>query len=271
MRELTLGQAIALGALHGPAELLPVSSSGHTTAIPWLLGSDYLEVDPELRKALEVALHAGAVVALFIGTRGELFRLGHRQLIVIALGTAPAALVGCLFEETIELRLGTPSTIAGGLLVGGLVLALADRSPQRRRADEAGIVDGLWLGLAQACALVPGISRNGATLAAARLRRFTRSDAGLLSRRLAFPVIGGAALLKAWRLHQRHADGERESLAAGAAASLVSTTLTSRLIRRGVEDAPLLPYAVYRTLLAAAILIRARRDSTARRPRPARL
>ena len=69
---LTVGQALALGALHGPAELLPVSSSAHTTMIPWLLGWRYGELDPEMRKTLEVALHAGTGGALAIALRGEL-------------------------------------------------------------------------------------------------------------------------------------------------------------------------------------------------------
>ncbi len=97
-------------------------------------------------------------------------------------------------------------------------MALADRSPQERRAEEAGACDALWLGVAQACSLIPGVSRNGATLAAARWRRFTRVDANRLSRHAALPIIAGATLLKGMRLRARGLPpGAAVPFAAGAA------------------------------------------------------
>src|SRR5207248_964034 len=93
-----LSQAVALGALHGPAELLPISSSGHVAVVPWLLGSSYGELDHELRKSLEVALHAGTAAALALSLREELTEalrgLDRRRLTLIALTSAPAALAG---------------------------------------------------------------------------------------------------------------------------------------------------------------------------------
>lgn len=263
---LSLGQAVALGALHGPAELLPVSSSGHTTAIPWLLGSGYAELDPELRKALEVALHAGAFFGLLIGATSELRRqprrLDRHHVLVIAAATIPAGTAGLILERRIESTLGTPVTIAAGLLAGSLAMVLADRAPEERRADEAGLVDGLWLGLAQATALAPGISRAGATLAAARWLRFRSEDTRRLAGETAWPVIAGASLLKLWRLRRR---GRREHvppLLAGGAASFLSTILANRLVRaRPIRS--LLPYAVYRAALALAILVRLRLGSGA--------
>jgi undecaprenyl-diphosphatase len=247
-----------LGALHGPAELLPISSSGHTTAIPWLLGSDYAELDAELRKLLEVALHAGAALGLLIqtspGLRPQLRRLERRHLLIIAAASTPAGAAGLLLERRIEARLGTPATIAAGLLAGSLAMALADRAPEEREAGEAGFTDALWLGLAQATALIPGVSRAGATLTAARGRHFGRPAAGRLSAEMAWPVIGGATLLKAWRLRY----GLREHLApllAGGGASLLSTLLVARHRR---SAGALLPYAVYRATLAAVILLRLR-------------
>jgi undecaprenyl-diphosphatase len=247
---------VVLGALHGPAELLPVSSSGHTTAIPWLFGSRYGELDPALRKLLEVALHAGAALGLLIETPPGL-QLGPRHLRVIAAASAPAGAAGLLLERPIESRLGTPASIAVGLLAGNLAMVLADRAPEEREASEAAFSDALWLGLAQAAALVPGVSRAGATLAAARGRRFRRDAASRLSAEMAWPVIGGATVLKAWRL--RHT-GLREHLApllAGGACSSFSAILVAR-IRRGRAPGSLLPYALYRTVLAAAILVRLR-------------
>jgi undecaprenyl-diphosphatase len=116
---LTLFHALALGTLHGPAELLPVSSSAHTTLVPWLLGWPYSRLDPELRKAFEVALHAGTAAALIVGLRDEVAEaargLDRRRLTLIVGSFVPPAVVGLMLERAIERRLGTPPTIAVGL------------------------------------------------------------------------------------------------------------------------------------------------------------
>lgn len=145
--KLPLGQALALGLLHGPSELLPVSSSAHTTLVPWLLGWPYHELDPRLRKSFEVALHAGTAAGLLIsppwrsmdgrhgemrgrrgemggrhgemrGRRGDADRLARPRALVLACASAPPALAGYALGERIERRFGTPATIAVGLLAG---------------------------------------------------------------------------------------------------------------------------------------------------------
>ncbi len=268
---LPLWQAVALGALHGPAELLPISSSGHVEVIPWLAGWDYTRLDDELRKSFEVALHTGTAAALLITLRsevGEAVRgLGARRILLIALSFAPPAIVGYTCERPIERHLGTPPTIAAGLFAGAIAMALADRSPQVRTHEEAGARDALWLGVAQACSLVPGVSRNGATLAAARWRQFTRVDANRLSRHAALPIIAGATLLKGLRLRNRGlAPGAAMPFVAGACAAFVSTLGSTRLIRTLERDSSLLPYAAYRIALAAVIVRRLRATPSGDRP-----
>ncbi len=257
--QLSVAQALALGALHGPAELLPISSSGHLTLLPWLLEWDYENVDDELRKSFEVALHAGTAAALLLTLRHEVGEVLHdlntRRLLLIALSFAPPALVGYTLERPIEQKLGTPATIAWGLIAGAIVMALADRKPQTRTHEEADARDALWLGVAQACALVPGVSRNGATLAAARLRHFTREDANRLSRHVALPVIAGATVLKGVRLRRRGLPRDAwAGFAAGAGASFASTLSSTWLIRQVERDRSLLPYAAYRTALGGLVL-----------------
>ena len=138
-------QAAALGVVQGFAELLPVSSSAHVAAVPWLLGWEALE--PARQKELEVALHAGALLAL----APALIRALPDPR-TLALSLVPPVMLGYVFERPIEERLGGPVALAGGLLVGAAALALADRverdTPPRR--------PGLALGLAQAAALAPG-------------------------------------------------------------------------------------------------------------------
>ena len=259
---LPLAHALALGALHGPAELLPVSSSGHITLVPWLLGWPYAELDGELRKAFEVALHAGTAAALLIALRGEVSEaargIDRRRITLVVLSFLPPAAAGLALERPIEQRLGTPRSIAVGLLLGSAAMAAADRfGPTGRRREDAGAVDALLLGLAQACALIPGASRNGMTLAAARARGFDREDANALSRHVALPIIVGASVLKGTRLARRGLPrGVRASFAAGIGASFVSTLASTWLIRQVERDRSLAPYAIYRSLLAVLVLRR---------------
>jgi undecaprenyl-diphosphatase len=257
-------RALALGAVQGPAELLPVSSSAHIVLLPWLAGWEWEEIDPEVRKSFEVALHAGAAAALLIGQRreiaGELRHFDARRAAVLALSFLPAALVGYTLERPIERRLGGPRATAYGLLAGAVAMLLADRAPQLRGRGEAGPADGLALGVAQAAALAPGVSRNGITLAAARWRRFSRDQANLLSRTVALPIIVGATALKGTRLARRGAAPElRRSLALGAGASFASTLASQRLIGLVERDRALWPYAAYRAALAAVVLMKLRR------------
>lgn len=284
-QRLSIREAIVLGALQGPTELLPVSSSAHTTLIPWLAGWPYPKLEPELRKSFEVALHTGAAVALAIDMRAELTDsargLSRRRIAAIALSLGPPALAGYALERPIERRLGGPRSIAAGLVVGALAMALADLRPGRgagagpaedherldagrsgegdrgaRGQQDAGPRDGLALGVAQAAALIPGVSRNGATLTAARARGFAREDAQALSWHAGLPVILGASALKAWRLWRRGVPGGAgPALAVGAGSAFVSTAASAGLLRRPrVSARALLPYALYRCMIAAIVL-----------------
>jgi undecaprenyl-diphosphatase len=263
---LPLRHAVALGLLHGPAELLPISSSGHLTLVPWIAGWRYADLDPELRKAFEVALHAGTAAALLLALRSEVAEaaqgLDRRRITLVALSFAPPAVAGLLLERPIERRLGTPGSIAGGLLAGSAAMAVADRvGPTGRRRADAGALDALGLGLAQACALIPGASRNGMTLAAARARGFDREDANALSRHVALPVIVGATALKGTRLARRGLPaGMAARFAAGIVASFASTLGSTWLIRQVERDRSLAPYAAYRAALAALVIRRVWHD-----------
>jgi undecaprenyl-diphosphatase len=259
-------RAIALGLVQGPAELLPVSSSAHIVLLPWLAGWDWEGVDPELRKSFEVALHAGAAAALLIGQRRaiveELRQFDGRRALLLGLSFLPAAVVGYTLERPIERHLGGPRATAYGLVAGAAAMLVADRRPQRRGRGEATPADGLALGIAQAAALAPGVSRNGVTLAAARWRRFSRGQANLLSRTIALPIILGATALKGTRLARRGTTPElRRSLAIGATASFSSTLASQRLIRLVERDRALWPYAAYRLGLAAVVLGKLTRGS----------
>jgi undecaprenyl-diphosphatase len=245
----SLAETVALGLLQGPAELLPISSSAHVELIPWLLRWQHAALPGDVRKEVEVALHAGTALALVAGGEGR----GRHWLGLLAL--APPALAAVALERAIETRLGGPGSVAAGLAAGGLAMAAADRCDDRRRPADAQVADALWLGLAQASALIPGVSRSGMTRAAARGRGFDRAGAAALSREVALPVLTGAAVLKGLRLVQRRPGRETvAALAAGTAAAAASTALALKAERALTGRMPYSVWAAYRVAAAGAIL-----------------
>jgi undecaprenyl-diphosphatase len=243
-RSTDTAQVVALGLIQGATELLPVSSSAHIAAVPQLLRWSVASWPPERRKELEVALHAGALLAL----APSLWR-ARPDLRTLALSLAPPVIAGYALERVIEERLSGPA----GLLLGAAALALADGVgnegsqgvnlrcvPPRHAAA---------LGLAQAAALWPGVSRTGATLAAARALGYSRPEASRLSFGVAGPVLAGATALKAWRGRR---DADVKLLATGTAAAFAGTAAALELV--GLERRrPLWPYAAERVLLAGAV------------------
>jgi undecaprenyl-diphosphatase len=233
--------------------------------VPRLLDWPYGELEPELRKSFEVALHAGTAVALLIGLRHEVAQylrdFSGRNLVTLALSFMPAAVIASRYERVIEDRLGEPVPVAIALIGGSAAMALADGCPQERERHETRPADAIVIGLAQACALAPGVSRNGATLAAARWRRFRRTDANVISRQIALPVIVGASILKGARLATRSdlPEGVGRGMLAGALAAFGSTLLSMRLIRVLERGRSLRPYAAYRAILGTLVLAGLRR------------
>ena len=241
---LSVRQAVVLGLIQGPAEVLPVSSSGHLVLVPALLGWPYAQLRADVRKTFEVALHTGAGLALLWLLREDA-RAAAKDPLGTALLTAPAAAVALAFEDKIERQASKPAIAAAAQVASSCALAAANahskggvRPPsQVKLTGVKGVrppywVSGFLVGLSQACALVPGVSRNGATLTAALALGLDREAATRLSWRAGLPIIGGATLLKLVRLRQRGLDRElRAPFAAGAAAALASTLLASPLLR----------------------------------------
>ncbi len=243
-----MAHALGLGALQGPAELLPVSSSGHLALVPRLLGWSYSDLPGGVRKTFEVALHAGSAPVLALAAaRGP--RLDARG---VALTLAPAALAGLLLESPIEERLGSARSVALAQVAAGAALIAADLRPGRRtrirRRDQAAV------GLAQAAALVPGVSRSGAAITAARLLGLDRRSAAALSLSAALPVTVGATLLKGARAAGGDLPRElHRPMALGAGAAFASALVSLPLARRAP---PLRLVGAYRIALGLACLTR---------------
>jgi undecaprenyl-diphosphatase len=209
---VTVLQAIVLGLTQGATEFAPISSSGHLILVPWLFNWSIVN-DVALNKTFDVALHVGTLVGAVAYFRRDIWRylwawfasIAHRSIRTtderlawaLVLGTVPGAVIGAVFEDTIQEHLGEPWLIAAMLAVFGVVLWWVDsRAPSDRGLDTVGIRTGIGLGIAQAVALQPGVSRSGITMTAARWIGIDRETAARFSFLLAIPIIAGAGLFK---------------------------------------------------------------------------
>ena len=199
-------QTILLALLQGLTEFLPISSSAHLILLPRLLGWE----DQGL--AFDVAVHVGTLLAVILYFREDVRRLllawfasiVNRQMSadawlawLVVLGTVPVALAGLLLGDVIETHLRSPMVIALATIGFGVLLGVADlRGRQARREDSLSVVDVIWIGLAQALALIPGTSRSGITMTAALALGLTRSAAARFSFLLSIPIIASAGALK---------------------------------------------------------------------------
>ena len=209
---LTNGQAFVLGVVQGLTELLPISSSGHLILVPWGAEWTYLEENDRFNQTFDVALHLGTLVAVAAYFWSDIVRLvrawlgslGRRRIDTpderiawfVLVATIPAAIAGLLGEDLIADNLGEPWQIAILLAAGALLLLWADRSPQEREMGDLGLRHGIVMGLAQALALAPGVSRSGITITAGRFMGLDRDGAARFSFLLLLPTVLGAVVLK---------------------------------------------------------------------------
>jgi len=256
-----LVDAALLGLLHGPAEMVPISSSGHATLVPWLLDLPYAKLPASRRKAIEVALHAGTAAALAVAPpRSAIESRGAiRSLPLTGLMIAPSAAVGLLARARIGRSLGTPSTIAVGLLAGSVALAGAEACRGSRAAVDLSPADALKVGAAQVLALWPGFSRSAATITAARAIGFAAGDAARIARSGVVPTSVAAAALEGIgvvREGRLREDGPALAVATGVA---FGSTLASRRLAGVLENGgSLVPWILLRTASAMVTLLRIR-------------
>jgi undecaprenyl-diphosphatase len=198
-------QALVMGAVQGLTEFLPVSSSAHLILIPWLLNWE----DPGL--AFDVALHLGTLLALLIyywqtwvkliGSVVNNDAASRRLLFLLIVASIPGAIIGLVLEKQAETIFRSPLLIASAMAVLGVVLWLVDKfARSRRKVSDFTAADALLIGFSQALAIVPGVSRSGATITMARALGTEREDAANFSFLMATPIIAGAGLLEARKL-----------------------------------------------------------------------
>jgi undecaprenyl-diphosphatase len=203
---MTLIQALIFGAVQGLTEFLPISSTAHLILLPWFMGWS----DPGL--SFDVALHLGTLVALVIyfwkdwialaGSsvkllRGQTTDPDARMAFFIIIATIPGALAGVLFESKVETVLRSPLIISFTLIALALVLVIAELKGRRKKdIGQISLPDAVTVGLAQALALIPGVSRSGVTITAALFKGIKRDAAARFSFYLSTPIIAGAVAKK---------------------------------------------------------------------------
>jgi undecaprenyl-diphosphatase len=248
-------QALVLGAVQGLTEFLPVSSSAHLILIPWLLNWQ----DPGL--AFDVALHLGTLLALLIYYWQTWIKLlgslvnndvaSRRLLFLLIIASVPGAVIGVLLEKQAETVFRSPLLIASTMAVMGMVLWVVDRLfGSRRKLSDFTAADALLIGFSQALAIVPGVSRSGATITMARALGIEREDAANFSFLMATPIIAGAGLLEARKLF---AAGMHGPVLWGFFASAVFGVAAIAGLIRFVRTRTYQPFAWYRVAVALVV------------------
>jgi len=271
---MPLSQAVVLAVVQGLTEFLPVSSTAHLVLFPWLLGWN----DGGL--AFDVALHVGtlfAVVIYFLRDWFELVLAGfgirssagmqddelnwkRRLFWFLVVATIPAAITGMLFEKTIEERFRQPIPIAVALIVVGLLMWWAEsRTRLEKHIPQVTLADATVVGVAQAFALFPGVSRSGITITAGLWQRMTRETAARFSFLLSTPVIAGAALKEVPHLIKAHRAGALDlplsTLLIAIAVSGIVGYVVIAFFLRYLQTRTLKVFVVYRILFGIVVLL----------------
>ncbi|HDZ81192.1 MAG TPA: undecaprenyl-diphosphate phosphatase [Roseobacter sp.] len=263
---MTLFQLLLVAIIQGLTEFLPISSSGHLILLPTLTGG------PDQGLAIDVAVHVGTLLAVIIYFRAEVLEAtiglgrlirgkvdtnGARTALLLIIATIPVLVAGLLFKVLgIEEMLRSVAVIGWTMLIFGIVLYWADKTGEEKLGTKDwNLRDAIWMGLAQTIALIPGTSRSGITITAARKLGYDRTSAATLSMLMSIPtILASGALLSLdvigqadWQLAQD------ASIAAAFAfvAALVALTLMMRLLR----SVSFTPYVIYRVILGIILLV----------------
>jgi undecaprenyl-diphosphatase len=253
---MSILEALILGLVQGLTEFIPVSSSGHLILAQEVFGNEGSTL------AFDVALHVGTLIALLLFFRKDLWSLAinlfsknkeGRLARLLILSTIPAAVTGLLFSGFIDDNLRSPWVVAFTLSFVGVLMLIADKISKDKKVSEISTKKGIGIGFAQAAALIPGVSRSGATITAGIFSGLGRVQATRFSFLLAVPIIAGSALgifLK---------DGDTitydGALLVGILASFVSGFIAIKFMLGIIGKVGLKPFAYYRIALAAITVV----------------
>jgi undecaprenyl-diphosphatase len=282
-----LVHALILGITQGLSEFLPISSSGHLQLVPWLFGWDDFAGKAQLELTFDVALHVGTLVGAVAYFRHDLVRLARSAVATLRASRAPAlvggggdavaslvadegrvawlllasalpaALTGALLDDAVADLAGSEWVIGLLLVVFGLVLLWADRLGGRRPPAEFRRRDAAVMGMAQALALAPGVSRSGVTITASRWLGFSRDAAARLSFLMSLPIIAGAVAFEGFELLAEGGipAGFESAFAIGIASAAVTGWLAVWATIRLLRTRTFRPFVVYRVIVGTGVVV----------------
>jgi len=267
-RALNIWQATVLGIFQGLTEFLPVSSSGHLVLLEQLFGLQ----EPDL--TFDVMVHLGTLLAVVValweeislllmglkpstkGIDGERIKAGRRLILLLVVGTIPAAIAGLVAKDFVEGLFGSVSFVGVALLITGTLIWWAEGRPRTGRSLEEMVpLDALWIGIWQIIALAPGISRSGSTISAGLTRGFNRVDAARFSFLLSVPAIAGAVVLQMDDLMLAISSGAWGPLFAGTVAAAATGFVAIRVLLQLVKDHSLRIFSYYTWTIGLLVLI----------------
>lgn len=252
--------AVILGLLQGLGEFLPISSSAHLVLAPWIFGW----TDPGL--TFDIALHVGTLVAVVVYFWKDWLRLVTKGLSdvrskdgrlfwYLVAATIPGAIAGFLLEEKAETIFRSPLLIAAMLIIVGIFLYWADRTSKKNiEMNNITFKTSLMIGVSQALAIVPGVSRSGITITAGLLMGLTREGAAKFTFLLSTPIIFGAALVKLPYL-MANPSLITSNFLVGMLVSFVTGIASIGFLLRYVQTKSYLPFACYRFILGAIVIV----------------
>ena len=261
---MTFLQLLIIAIVQGVTEFLPISSSGHLILIPFITEM------PDQGPLIDVAVHIGSLLAIILFFWREVIGLARggfatvglgqapeqkRLLWWIAIGTVPAILLGLFLKTGGYLESFRSTTLVGiNLIVYGILLGVADRvCAETKRYEDMSLKDAIIVGLAQALALLPGTSRSGVTMTAARFLGYERVEAARFSFLLSIPAVAGAGTLAVLDLAEATAAMQWDAFVAGALTFLAAFA-TMAFLMRFLRHASMLVFVLYRVALGAALL-----------------
>jgi undecaprenyl-diphosphatase len=269
---MTVWEAIILGIVQGVTEFLPISSSGHLVIVQSWLGIH------EGAFTFDAVIHFGSLLAVTVALRQELWlivrglfggqeeeaRSGRRLMVLVILGTLPLILVGLTLRDAVDMAFTSVYLSALMLYVTGALLWLAEKSPRSGQVETVSTVrtlgvtwrHSLWMGLFQALAVLPGLSRSGVTIAAGMMSGLGRETAARFSFLLSIPAIAGATILEMRTVLREDLSAtiSNEVLVVGTVAAGVSSYLAIALLLRFLRRGSLMGFVYYTWALATVVL-----------------
>jgi undecaprenyl-diphosphatase len=254
-------QALILGVVEGLTEFLPVSSTGHL-----ILVGDLLNFNDERGKLFEIVIQSGAILAVCWEYRRRIASVlcglprdpaAQRMVLNLAVAFMPLAILGLLFGTAIKTHLFNPVTVASTFIIGGFIILWAERREHRIRiesVDDLDVIDAFKLGLAQACALIPGTSRSGATIIGGLLFGLSRKAATEFSFFLAIPTLLAATIYQSYKERHLFVASDIGLWLVGFLAAFASAFLCVRWLLRYISSHDFTIFAWYRIAFGIVVL-----------------